>query len=53
MVKYLAIVRALERRFQGFTLQYIPRAENAEVDELAKAAANNLPIPNGAFYQVL
>ena len=34
-------------------MQYIPRAENAEADELAKAAANNLPIPNGAFYQVL
>ena len=53
LVKYLAIVRALEQRFQGFTLQYIPRAENAEANELAKAAANNLPIPNGAFYQVL
>ena len=53
LAKYLAVVRALEWRFQGFTLQYIPRAENAEVDELAKAAANNLPIPNGAFYQVL
>ena len=52
LVKYLAIVRALEQRFQGFTLQYIPRAENAEADKLAKAAANNLPMPNGAFYQV-
>ena len=52
MDKYLAVVRALERRFQGFTLQYIPRAENAEADKLAKAAANNLPMPNGAFYQV-
>ena len=53
LAKYLAVVRALERRFQGFTLQYIPRAENAEADKLAKAAANNLPMPNGAFYQVL
>ena len=34
-------------------MQYIPRVENAEADELAKAAANNLPIPNGAFYRVL
>ena len=34
-------------------MQYIPRAENAEADKLAKAAANNLPMPNGAFYQVL
>jgi len=53
LVKYLATVRALERRFQGFTLKYIPRAENAEMDELAKATTNNLPIPEGAFYQVL
>jgi len=53
LAKYLAVVRALEWRFQGFTLQYIPRAENAEADKLVKAAANNLPMPNGAFYQVL
>ena len=52
MIKYLATVRALERRFQGFTLKYIPRVENAEADELAKAATNNLPIPSGTFYQV-
>ena len=49
----MAIVRALERRFQGFTLKYIPRAKNLEVDELAKAAANNLPMPEGMFYQEL
>ena len=53
MVKYLAIVRALERRFQGFTLKYIPRAENSKADDLAKAAASNLPIPDRTFYQVL
>jgi hypothetical protein len=53
LVKYLATVRTLERRFQGFTLKYIPRAENVEADELAKAATNNLPIPDGTFYQVL
>jgi hypothetical protein len=53
IVKYLALVRALERGFQGFTLKHIPRLENAEADELAKAAANNLPMPQGIFYQVL
>ena len=53
LVKYLATVRALERRFQGFTLKHIPRAENTEADELAKAAANNLPILEGTFYQIL
>jgi ribonuclease HI len=50
LVKYLSMVRALERRFKGFTLKHIPRSENAEADELAKAATNNLPIPEGTFY---
>jgi hypothetical protein len=50
LVKYLAIVRVLDQRFQGFTLRYIPRAENSEADELAKAIANNLPIPYRTFY---
>jgi hypothetical protein len=49
----MVTVRTLERRFQGFTLKYIPRAKNSEADELAKVAANNLPIPEGTFYQVL
>ena len=53
LVKCLAIVRALERRFQVFTLKYIPRAENPEADELAKAAANNFPMLEGTFYQEL
>jgi len=51
--KYLTVVRGLERRFKGFTLQHIPRSENSEADELAKATANNLPIPPKTFYQVL
>jgi hypothetical protein len=34
-------------------LKYIPREKNSEADELAKAAANNLPTPDGTFYQVL
>jgi hypothetical protein len=49
----LEIVRAFERRFHGFTLKYIPRAENVEADELAKAAANNIPTPEGVFFQEL
>ena len=53
VVKYLATVRALEWRFQGFALKYIPRAENSEADELAKAATNNLPMLEGTFYQEL
>jgi hypothetical protein len=53
LARYLAIVRGMERRFKGFTLQYIPRAENYDADELAKAAANNTALPEGTFYQIL
>ena len=34
-------------------MKYIPRAENTEVDELAKPAANNTPFLEGTFYQIL
>jgi len=53
LARYLSVVRGLERRFKGFTLQYIPRAENCEADELAKAAANNIALLEGTFYQIL
>jgi len=53
LAKYLATIWALQRRFQGFTLKYMPRAENIEEDELAKAVANNSPILEGTFYQIL
>ena len=53
LVKYLATVSALERRFQGFSHKYIPRAENTYADELAKAATNNLSMLEGTFYQEL
>ena len=52
LAKYLATVRALERRFQRFTLKYIPRAENTKADERAKAATNNTPILEGTFCQI-
>jgi hypothetical protein len=35
LVKYLAMVRALEWRCQGFILKHIPRSESSEADELA------------------
>ena len=53
LVKYLSVVRALERRFQGFMVKYVPRAENKEADELAKAAATNSHIPLEVFYHVV
>ena len=39
LIKYLAAVRRMEKHFTGFSLHHIPRNENAEADELAKAAA--------------
>lgn len=43
----------MEKHFAGFTLKHIPRAENTEADELAKAAAQGSPMPSDVFYQVL
>jgi hypothetical protein len=34
-------------------LKYILRAENTKAAKLAKVAANNTPIPEGTFYQIL
>jgi ribonuclease HI len=39
LVKYLAEVRKMERHFQGFTIEHLPRKNNSEADELAKKAA--------------
>ena len=38
LIKYLTIVRRMEKHFTGFTFRHIPRSKNAEADELAKAA---------------
>jgi hypothetical protein len=53
LIKYLAIVRALEQRFQGFTLKHIPRLENSEVNELTKATTNGSPMPTETYFQIL
>jgi hypothetical protein len=53
LVKYLAAVRRMEKHFAGFNVRHISRAENAEADELAKAAAQNLPLPPNVFAQTL
>ena len=39
LIKHLTAVRRMEKHFAGFTFRHIPRSENAEADELAKAAA--------------
>jgi hypothetical protein len=49
LIKYLAAVRRMEKHFAGFTFCHIPRSENAEVDELAKAAVQRAQMPVDVF----
>ena len=53
LVKYMAAVRSMEKHFLGFIVRSISRNDNFEADDLAKAAAQNLPIPPDVFYQKL
>lgn len=53
LIKYLQVVRRAEKHFAGFSLKHIPRTENSEADELAKAAAQGIPLPVDVFYQLL
>ena len=39
LAEYLRVVRGLEKKFQGFTITHVPRAENTAADTLANAAA--------------
>jgi ribonuclease HI len=43
--RYLAAVQRMENFFKGFTMEYIERAKNTEVDELAKDAARKAVLP--------
>jgi hypothetical protein len=43
----------MENHFKGFTVEYIERNRNTEADELAKAAARNMPLPTDVFFQVM
>ena len=52
-VKYLMAVRRMEKHFTGFSLRHVARDENTKVDELAKAAAQNLTLPLDVFVQAL
>ena len=53
MIKYLAAVRRMEKDFDRFTFHHIPRSENNEADELAKAAMQKAPMLADVFYQEL
>jgi capsid portal protein len=47
--KYLQLIERKENFFKDFTVEYIDRNKNAKVDELAKAAARNTPLPADVF----
>jgi len=49
LIKYLPAVIRMEKHFTGLTFCHIPRSENAEADELAKAAAQRAPLPTYVF----
>ena len=49
----MAAARRMEKYFAGFTFRHIQRSKNAEVDELAKAAAQKASMPADVFYQEL
>jgi ribonuclease HI len=51
--KYLALVRRMEKKFKGFTVEYIDRNKNAKADELAKEAAHNTPLTTNIFLQII
>lgn len=53
LAKYLMAVRKMEKHFTGFTLRHIPRAKNEEANQLAKAAAQSIPLPPDVFFQLL
>jgi hypothetical protein len=43
----------MECYFKGFTVEYIERSKNSEVDGLAKVVARNTPLPLDVFLQVV
>jgi ribonuclease HI len=51
--RYLALIRRMEKYFEGFTMEHIERSKNFKADELAKAAAHNTPLPADAFFEVV
>ncbi|KAG8095632.1 hypothetical protein GUJ93_ZPchr0013g36829 [Zizania palustris] len=53
LAKYLEEIRKTEALFKGISIRSIPRADNQLADILAKAAAEALDVPKGAFYEEL
>jgi ribonuclease HI len=49
MEAYCNAVRALEDKFYGIELNYVPRRYNKEADELAKIASGRITVPPNVF----
>jgi ribonuclease HI len=53
VMKYLEKVREIEKHFKGYSVNHIPRDDNNEADKLAKAAAQNQPMPPDVFIEII
>src|SRR5688572_28788130 len=51
--KYLDTVRRLEASFEGFSVKNISREENEHANQLAKSAAQGLPLPSEVFFETI
>ena len=51
--KYLDTVRRMEASFEGFSVKNIPRGKNKHADQLAKSAAQGLPLPSEVFFETI
>src|SRR3954464_8500698 len=51
MAAYQKLYNALEGSFDGCELNYIPRANNTEADELANIGLTHGPVPPGVFLE--
>jgi ribonuclease HI len=49
MEAYCKVVRALEDKFYGIELNYVPHRYNEEADELAKIASGRITVPPNVF----
>ena len=53
LAMYLAAVRSMEKYFLGFSMRSFPRIQNKQADVLAKAAAENDPLPPDVFFETI
>src|ERR1041384_3794106 len=51
MAAYQQLYNALEGSFDGCELNYVTRANNTEVDELANIGSTRGPVPPGVFLE--